>query len=360
MRDRPAHGGLLDDELAALGLSADDVLDLSVNVNPYGPCASMRRALATVRVERYPDPSASAARRAFAAHAGVPSERVVLGSGAVDLMWTLARAVLRAGDRVLVVEPAFSEMRTAATRAGAAIVEVRTKPDDDFALDLAALDAAIATHAPRLVYACAPQNPSGVCTPLAAFEEIAHRHPGAIVVVDVSFLSMSTRHAELAVPRDARVVWLRSLTKDHALAGLRVGAAIAPLAVAHAIERERPPWSVNALAQAAVIAATGSDAIRFVDESRARLLDHRDALARSLAAQGLRVHPSDTIFALVALGPRVGASDLRRRMLARHRVLVRDASTFGLPHHVRIAARGPAERDRLVTALRLELQEHSS
>jgi histidinol-phosphate/aromatic aminotransferase/cobyric acid decarboxylase-like protein len=353
----PSHGGLLDDELTVLGLRADDVLDVSVNVNPYGPCPAVRRGLAAARIDRYPDPRATAARRALAERACVPLERVVLGNGAVDLMWALARARLRRGDRLLVVEPAFSEMRTAAARAGATILEHRTTPERDFGIDVAALDAAVAALRPDLVYACSPQNPSGVCTPLAAFEELARRHPSSQFVVDLSFLSLSTRHGEQAEPREPRVVWLRSLTKDHALPGLRVGAAIAPADVVHAIERERPPWSVNALAQAAVIATTSDEAARFVDESRARLLADRDALSAALRSQGLHVHPSDTIYVLAALGANVSATDLRRRLLARHRVLVRDATTFGLPHHVRIAARSAPSRERVVAAIRQELEQ---
>jgi histidinol-phosphate/aromatic aminotransferase/cobyric acid decarboxylase-like protein len=349
------HGGLLDDELAALGATPDEVLDVSASVNPYGPCPAVRRALARARIDRYPDPRATAARRAFAERAGVAVERVAIGNGAVDLMWTLARAVLRPGDRVLVVEPAFSEMRAAAERVGATIVERRGAPERDFAVDLGALDAAIAAHSPRLVYACSPQNPAGVCTPLAAFEQLARRHPQSLFVVDVSFLSLSERHGELGAPRDPRVVWLRSFTKDHALAGLRVGAAIAPDDVIAAIDRERPPWSVNALAQAAVIASTTDEAARFVDQSRARLLADRDALTRGLRALDLHVHPSDTVYVLVSLRGGLAATDLRRRLLERRRVLVRDATSFGLPHHVRIAARGAEQRERLLSALRGEL-----
>ena len=361
MRDRPGplppHGGLLDDELAALGLRADEVLDLSVNVNPYGPCPALRRALAAVRINRYPDPRASAARRAFAERARVPVERVVLGNGAVDLMWMLARGWLEPGDRVLIVEPAFSEMRMAAARTGAAIVEHRTAPERDFALDLTALDAAVAAHTPRIVYTCSPQNPAGSCTPLPAFEELARRHPASLFVVDFSFLSLSKRHGEHSGPREPRVVWLRSLTKDHALAGLRVGAAIAPTEVVDAINRERPPWSVNALAQAAVIATTSDDAARFVDESRARLLGNQEALTHALRAEGLNVHPSETVYALVALPPEVAATRLRARLLAGHGILVRDASTLGLPHHIRVAARPAAQRERFVDALRQELRQ---
>ena len=355
----PAHGGLVDDELAALGLRADEVLDLSVNVNPYGPCAGVRSALAAAPIDRYPDPHATLARRAFAERERITCDRVGLGNGAADLMWTLARACLRPGDRVLVVEPAFSEMRAAAMRAGATIVEHRLLPERDFVLDVSALDDAITSLSPRLVYACSPQNPSGACTPLAVFEDLSRRHPASLFAIDISFLSLSTRHRELGEPRDPRIVWLRSLTKDHALPGLRVGVAIAPADVVEAIDRERPPWSVNALAQAAVVAIATDEAARFIEDSRRRLLDDRETLAAELRAIGLHVHPSETIYVLAGLGESTFASDARHRLLTGHRVLVRDATTFGLPHHIRIAACSATRRGRLLAACREEFRRGS-
>src|SRR5689334_17313491 len=126
------HGGMRDDELASHGLSPTDVLDLSVNVNPYGPCDHVRHAIAEAAIDRYPDPSASTARRALARRFGVPEGCVVVGNGAVDLLWMLARCGLRAGDRVMIVEPAFSEMRSAAELVGAEIVAHTTCAEHDF------------------------------------------------------------------------------------------------------------------------------------------------------------------------------------------------------------------------------------
>jgi histidinol-phosphate/aromatic aminotransferase/cobyric acid decarboxylase-like protein len=350
-----AHGGLLHDELASLGLVDDDVLDVSVNVNPYGPSAAMRAAIAAAAIHRYPDPTASPARLALARSLDVDPARVVVGNGAVDLLWSLARAYLGAGDGFMVVEPAFSEMRTAARRAGARIVEHRTTPETDFDLDLDKLDAHLAEVRPRVLYLCTPSNPVGRCTPIDAIAALAERHADTLVVADLSFLSLSARHAELASARSDRVVWVRSLTKDHALAGVRVGFALASSVVAARLEAERPPWSVNAPAQAAVVAACTDEAQRFVGESREHLLADRARLVDALRALDLRVHPSETIYALVSLGSRMSATALRARMLARHRVLVRDATSFGLPHHVRLGARPTADLARLVSALRQEI-----
>jgi histidinol-phosphate/aromatic aminotransferase/cobyric acid decarboxylase-like protein len=350
-----AHGGLLHDELASLGLLDDEILDVSVNVNPYGPSAGMRGAIAGAAPHRYPDPTAAPVRHAIARWIDVDPARIVVGNGAVDLLWGLARSTLGSGDAVMIVEPAFSEMRNAATRRGARIVEHRLRPETDFSLDLGALHAHAAEARPRLLYVCSPSNPVGRFTPIEGIVDLAERHPETLVVADLSFLSLSAHRSEATKARCERVVWVRSLTKDHALAGLRVGFAVAPLDLARRLEDDRPPWAVNAPAQAAAIFACTADEQRFVSETRRRLLDDCARLTAAVRSIGLRAHPSDTIFALIDLGPRIDATELRARMLRRHRILVRDATSFGLPHHVRLAARAAEDTARVVRALREEI-----
>ena len=352
--DSSAHGGPIDAELHTAGLRIDDVLDVSVNVNPYGPCPSVVRAIAEAPLHRYPDPTAAATRRALAAHLGEPEARVILGNGAVDLLWLVARAWLRPGDLAMSIEPTFSEMQRAAMQAGARILEHRTSPRSDFALDIEALDAQLRAARPRLVYVCSPSNPVGIFTPFAPLEELAERHPDTLFVCDVSFLSLSTHHD--TPHRSPRIAWVCSLTKDYALPGLRIGYATAPEPLVARMEAERPPWSMGAPAQAAIVAAFEPDARRFLDESRARLLADRVELEARLHHLDLRTHRSDTVYVLVDLGGRCLARDLRRALLERHAILVRDATSFGLPGHVRLAARPSPDTERLISALRQELR----
>lgn len=349
------HGGLLDDELARLGLRHEEVLDVSVNVNPYGPPPGVIAAIRAASIERYPDPTATPARAALARWLDVPREQVVVGNGAVDLIWSLARCLVSPGDPVLVVEPAFSELRSAATCAGACVAEHRLAPEDDFAFDPAAFGAALHALKPRLVYLCTPANPTGKKIPIQLLAQLADEHPRTTFIVDLSFSSLSEGHRDDIVQASRRIVWLRSLTKDFALAGLRVGFAVAPPRVVAMIERSRPPWSVNALAQAAIRAATEAEAQAFVAESRVRLLRDRAALELALRDLGLRTHASETLYILLDLGPARRASALREALLTRHAVLIRDATSFGLPHHVRICARAGEPLARLLRALAREL-----
>jgi histidinol-phosphate/aromatic aminotransferase/cobyric acid decarboxylase-like protein len=161
---------------------------------------------------------------------------------------------------------------------------------------------------------------------------------------------LSEHHREAFAPLPANVIRVRSLTKDHAIPGLRLGYLVAPAATAARLEASRPAWSTSAVAQAAGLAAVGEES--FIAECRERLLDARRALAGAVAALGLPVVPSATGFFLASVGDAAG---LRARLL-RRRVLVRDCASFGLPAYVRLAARPAADRERLLEALGEELR----
>jgi histidinol-phosphate aminotransferase len=338
------HGGLQEAELRALGIDPETVLDFSSSTNPYGPDPEVARALLGARIDRYPDPTALRAREALAELCGAEPEQIVLGNGAAELLWSLARCLLDAGASALVVEPTFSEFRSAASCCGALLREWRTTPAGGFGLELEELSAA----GTRATYLCSPNTPTGMALPASAIAEWAARQDSTIVL-DQSFLSLSERWRDAALKLPRNVVAVRSLTKDHGIPGVRLGYLIGSPELCAAIERSRPAWSTSALAQAAALACCRSQ--EFVARSRERLLDERRQLARELGALGIESLPSQTNF-LLARVP--GAAELRARLLARHRILVRDCSSFGLPNFLRLAARPEPERARLLAALRAE------
>jgi len=180
----------------------------------------------------------------------------------------------------------------------------------------------------------------------ALAEAIAKVREDTLLVLDQSFLSMSEGHADRDAVLPPNVIAVRSLTKDHAIPGLRAGYLATTEALARRIEAARPPWTTSAPAQAAIVAATAEQA--FVAESRARLLANRARLTDRLRSAAFRVLPSSTIYALVDVGD---ARAIRSALLARHRLLVRDCASFGLPRFLRVCARPQDDEDRLVAAL---------
>ena len=340
------HGGPASDELERLGVLGSDVLDFSVNLNPYGPHPRMIEAIARARVDVYPDSTARLARERSGRALAVAPERIVIGNGAADLLWTLARVLVRPGQTAMMVEPTFSEFRAAVGAGYGRIVELRARPENDFAIDVPALIVAARASGAAAIYLCAPNNPTGVSLSRHEIAQVAEALPQATLVLDQAFLSLSEAHADAGAHFPDNVVRLRSLTKEHAIPGVRVGFLIAGRTIATAVERARAAWTAGAAAQAAVSASV--DLEPFVADSRERMLADRRRLVEGLVALGLNPSRTMTSFCIVRVGD---AAALRRRLLGRHRILVRDCASFGLPEHIRIGARPRPDCERLVAAL---------
>jgi histidinol-phosphate/aromatic aminotransferase/cobyric acid decarboxylase-like protein len=135
------------------------------------------------------------------------------------------------------------------------------------------------------------------------------------------------------------------MTKDYALAGLRIGYAVGAEEVIGALARVRPPWSVNAMAQAAALAALSDE--HHLTQSLEKLARAKQELAQGVTERGLSVWPSAAHFFLMRVGD---ASAFRTAILSRG-ILVRDAASFGLPACVRLATRRPEENARLLAVL---------
>jgi histidinol-phosphate aminotransferase len=347
--ERPApreHGGPASEELERLGIPRNDVLDFSVNLNPYGPHPQMIDAIAGARVDVYPESTACVARERLGRALAVAPDRIVVGNGAADLLWTLARILVLPGETALIVEPTFSEFR-AAVRAGyGRTVEVRARPEDEFRIDARALVAAARSADATAIYLCAPNNPTGLSLSRREISQVADALPQVTLVLDQAFLSLSEGYQDAAADFPDNVVRLRSLTKEHAIPGVRVGFLVAGGTVAANVERARAAWTTSAAAQAA--ASVSVDLEPFVADSRERMLADRRRLVEGLLGLGLSASRTSTTFCIVRVGD---VAALRHRLLSHHRILVRDCASFGLPEHVRIGARPQADTDRLVAAL---------
>jgi L-threonine-O-3-phosphate decarboxylase len=340
------HGGLDLGELRRLGLQPSDIVDCSVCTNPFGPSPRAQAALANVPVERYPDREATELREALAARFDLAPECVVAGNGASELIWLTALALLRYGDRVLLVGPTYSEYARAAALVGATPTFVNAAENAAFAVPTAEIERHLDRARPRLVFLCNPNNPTGAALAPEQIVSWARRFGSTVFVVDEAYQPFTPDVESLLRCRSENIVVLRSLTKDHALAGLRLGYAVANAEVAAKLCGAQPPWSVNAMAQAAGVAALGDD--EHLRTTLARLAEATRSLRAALADLGLKPLASAAHFFLV----RVGDADALRSTLLQRGILVRSAASFGLPAYVRLAARRPEENARLLAALR--------
>jgi len=334
-----AHGGFH-------STHADDWLDFSSNVNPYGPSPRVWDALRDVPIGRHPDPRATPLRDALAERHDVDARQLIVGNGSIELIYHLAVAYLRANDRVLIVAPTFGEYAASAMMMGARRVEYRTRPENDFAIDVDALVAQARALRPRVLFVCNPNNPTGTYLARDDIEKILRACESTLVVLDEAFVRFVANAWDArTLLRYDNLLILRSLTKDYALTGLRVGYALASVAIIESLEKVQPPWSVNAFAQAATLAALRDE--QHLRDSLAALARAKIALVNDLTRLGLRVVPSTTHFFLVQVE---AAAEFARQLRAR-KIVVRDGTSWGLPNFVRIATRTPEENARLVEAI---------
>ncbi|HEU4321951.1 MAG TPA: histidinol-phosphate transaminase [Roseiflexaceae bacterium] len=323
------------------------VLDFSSNVNPYGPSPLVWEAMRAVALDQHPDPRAAPLRRLLAEREGLPPAMVLAGNGSVDLLYQLAVAYLRPDDRVLVVGPTFGEYAAAAAVMGALPVHWRARPEHGLELDLDGLLRAVGVQRPRMLFLCNPNNPTGGYLPRAAVERLLRAAPETLLVLDEAFVGfLPDAWSSRPLLEAGNLAVLRSLTKDYALTGLRAGYLLGPPALIAAVEKVQPPWSVNALAQAAARVALADEG--HLRRSLAALAEARAALVDGLERLGLAPLPSRLHFSLLEVGD--GAA--WQRALLERGILVRDCASFGLPAHIRIASRRPEENARLLEAVR--------
>lgn len=356
----PVHGG----DLAAIGrrygIAPSDLLDFSANLNPLGPPPSLLRELAAAAADvrdlaRYPDPESRVLRDVLARHLDIEPDTIVIANGAAALFAVaLAACDVR---RCVVPTPAFSEYAHALRTIGASERNVPLDPTKNFALDPAALVAAIRDERAEALVVTNPHNPSGALTAretiLALDSDV--RASGAVTIADEAFVEYAL---EASITRDAArgdgsLIAIRSLTKFFAVPALRVGYAVTAPQRSRRMRALLPSWPVTTLATRALAAALGD--VEFAARSLAANARAREDLARSLRALGCNVVPSTANFLLVGLPPGAPpAAELTQRMIRDSLVVVRDCSSYtGLEAggYIRVAIRANAENHRLVGAL---------
>jgi histidinol-phosphate/aromatic aminotransferase/cobyric acid decarboxylase-like protein len=323
-------------------------LDFSVCLNAFGPAEIVARAVAESIIDEYPDPRSRAPRAAAAGRWDRPVAEIAFGAGAAELIHAACFAYLRPGDGVLIGAPAFGEYERAVRLCGA----VPRKFDLNGSPSACErLCGEIASSRPRLTFLTTPMNPTGDSFALDDLRLVADvaRASDCLLVVDQAYDAFAA--APLGTPAlagHAAVLHLRSMTKDHALAGVRVAFAVASPDVVDAIERARVPWAASNGAQAAGVATRSDAALLHVRDTTAILRQEATRVIGLLASRGITVRPTSTHFFLVRCQ---SARIARDRLLAEHGILVRDCTSFGLPEWIRVAARTPAQNDVLIHAL---------
>ncbi len=349
-----AHGAFDHAELAGLGLAPETVIDFSSSINPYGPATVVEKAVRAADIARYPDRESHALREAIAGREGVDTSCVALGNGSAELIDHLARAYLAPSATALIVGPTFGEYERASRLCGARTLFFgRAVSRGRVSLALEGLLETVARERPRVVWLCNPNNPTGDYLRRPAAERLLEgvSAAGGLLVVDEAYRDLMLWEEPdglVDLLATGGLALLRSMTKDHAIAGLRLGYVLAATAVVRALRVAAPPWNVGAPAQAAGLAALSEPAARHLELCRRRMARQAAFLRRELDGLSYPGPPGAANFLLAEVGD---AAKLRRALLEKG-LQVRDCASFGLPEYVRVSVRRSEECRRLVSELK--------
>ena len=339
-------GKPIDETARELGLNPADIVKVASNENPLGPSPlakeAMRKALDESHI--YPDGGGWKLRSAIARKFDLDLSNVVLGNGSNEIIELLCHSFLNPKAELIAAEHAFVVYKLMATLFGAKYVEV---PDPEFVHDLEGMADAI-TPDTRLVFIANPNNPTGTMVGQEALDRFMARVPEHVVVVfDEAYHEFLDDAPDVIkyIREGSNVCVLRTCSKIHGLAALRIGYGLAPKNLAEVLQKARQPFNTNAIAQAGALAA-----LEDADHVNKTKAINKEGLAFYEAAfreRGLEFVPSVANFILV----KVGEGDRVFRDMLKHGVIIRAMSGYKLPDWVRISIGTPAQNRRCLEVL---------
>lgn len=331
-------------------LGLKDIVKLASNENPIGPSPEAVKAARKylLNVNRYPDGGSFELKKRLAKHLGVAESNIIAGNGSDEIILIVVRAMLSEGDEVIVARPTFVMYSITSKTAGAKVVEVPVK---DFYYDLKAMKNAVCART-KIIFIANPDNPVGT---YLKEKEILEFMDGLskdiLVFFDEAYYEFACD--EPGYPRMLKylgkknIIITRTFSKAYGLAGLRIGYGIADKGLINYLEKVRPPFNTNSLAQAAACAALDDEV--FLSDTKKVIRQGKGYLYREFERLGFEYIPSAANFILVDV--KTDSADLFKNLLNLG-VIVRGMEEWGLDSFIRVTVGTQEENERLVRALK--------
>ena len=336
-------------------------IKMASNENPFGPSPKAVEAIraAVANANFYPDNDCADLRQTLAERHQLQAEQVLVTDGSTALLDHIARTLLGPGRNAVTSERSFIVYPIVTQAAGGKLIRV---PMREHAFDLDALLAAIDANT-RVVYLANPNNPTGTLFDAAATDRFLDRVPEhVLVVLDEAYVDFAAHFARAQgieyshsldyVRQGRHVIVLRTFSKAHGLAGLRVGYGFGPPSLLQALARVRPAFSVSGVAEAGALAALADTA--HVQKAVDNNAVEAPRLARELSALGLNPVPTCANFLYFDVGEESVA--FARRLQAEG-IIVRALSAWGAPHCIRVTVGTPEQNQAFLAALKKTLQQ---
>jgi len=329
---------------------AAEIIKVASNENELGPSPKAVEAMhvATSEIHRYPDGGCFYLKDKLSAQLGVRSENLLFGNGSNELIEFLGHVFLGAEANIVVSECAFVVYRLVAALFNAQALAV---PMKGFTHDLGAMTAAI-TPETRMIAVCNPNNPTGTINTAVEIEAFINAVPNDVLIVfDEAYLELMPDHAKPDLLKHIRagrenLIVLRTFSKAYGLAGLRIGYAVAHEELIKRLNHVRQPFNVNAMAQAAALAAL--DDTGHITQTRDTVREGLEFFYAEFEKLGLEYVPSFANFVLV----KTGAGSEQFSELQKRKVIVRPMGGYVLPEWIRITVGTSEQNETIMAALK--------
>ena len=331
-------------------LGLDEVIKLASNENPLGASQSAIDVLKKVAedVHIYPDGNVYRLRSKLSEKLGVAEEQLIFGNGSDEIVVMLGQAFMEADDEIIMAETTFSEYRFSANIMGGNIVQVPLK---NYTHDLEAMAAEV-TDNTKMIFVCNPNNPTGTIAEQEKLEQFLKTVPkDVIVVLDEAYNEYVTSNnysdsVDYLKDYDNLII-LRTFSKIHGLAGLRIGYGIADQELVSYLDRVRQPFNIGALAQKAACASL--DDAEHLQQSFDYNQQGKEYLYQQFDKLGLDYVPTETNFILVDVER--DNDQVFQEMLERG-VIIRSMSSYGYDTKIRVTIGLPEENKQFVSTLK--------
>ncbi len=354
-----SHGGDIWGFSRKYNIPLEEVLEFSGPINFMGPPPKAVEAVKQNArlIKFYPDPNPVEFKSAIAKYVGhnVRTENILLGNGSIELIYMITELLSKPFKAVIPV-PSFSEYEKAALRLGGEIQFV--KLPQNFALEMDKIKASV-TADTKIMCICNPHSPSGTLYSKKEVIELVDfcQKKNIIFSIDENYIEFAeageVNTVAGMVKEYENLFVIRSVTKFYGMAGLRFGYAVAAEPLIEKLETVRQPWSINALASIATLAAFSDT--EFIENTKQTIKKERANLSKELGEiEGLQVYPSTTNFLLVKIKNLKINSTKLKELLAKEHILIRDCCTFvGLDDsYFRVTVRSAKDNQRLVDTIK--------
>ena len=358
------HGGNIDKVAREYGHKPESIVDFSANINFLGPPEFIKEGIQNNIdwIKNYPEPQAESLKNLIALEYGLNRNQVVLGNGAVELLYKLTE-VLKP-EKVMIVDPTFSEYELASRAAGAEIVNFKLSSAEEFNFTRKKLDQLINSFSNiDLLFLCNPNNPTGKLLNQYQIDEILSEaaSENVFLVIDEAFMDfLQKSEAYTAIDQlknHNNLLILKSLTKIYAIPGLRLGFALTNSELISKIENIRDPWSINYFAQLAcrLIFTDTERREQYLAETLTELAKEKNYLYQNLnKIEKFKVYHPTANYIFIDLNKASFSSTELTNYLAEKAIMIRNCITYnGLDdNYIRIAIKSREDNCRLIEILK--------